>query len=134
MAALENILFTGTPPTPARHVAFVSSDFTRIQPPLHGKPPSDQPRPALLCHRATHNNASHQAAGSFLCHSVISLKTGGEGLFVAKFVTDSDRLTISRNRYKAEIGQNKAGKFTKSPVLQQILRWIADDEPVLNQL
>ncbi|WP_420105708.1 hypothetical protein [Herbaspirillum huttiense] len=130
MAAFENILFTGTPPTPARHVAFVSSDFTRIQPPLHGKPPSAQPRPAPLCHRATHKKASRPAAGAFLCHSDISLKTGEEDILAC----DSDKLTIYKNRYKAEIGQNKAGKFTKSPCSQQILRCIPDDEPVLHQL
>ncbi|BEV14488.1 hypothetical protein HBDW_12760 [Herbaspirillum sp. DW155] len=47
---------------------------------------------------------------------------------------DSGNLPIFKNRYKAEIRQNKAGKFTKLPGFQQILRLIAEKGTALRQL
>jgi hypothetical protein len=58
---------------------------------------------------------------------------GGETSLPA-FACDSARLTIYKNRYKAEIRQNKAGKFTKLPGFQQILRQIAENGTALCQL
>ncbi|MBB5391768.1 MULTISPECIES: hypothetical protein [unclassified Herbaspirillum] len=103
MAALENMLFTGTPPTPMRHVAFVCPDFTRIQTPLLGNRPS---------HRACLQRSDGLIAIAGIAKPISESRRGeicDEDTLHRSCRNDSHlkHKLLPMKRYKAEAAQNK---------------------------